>query len=89
MTKKDMVIIQFVFYTKIVNNKGARMKEIRETKLKPCPFCGSEAEIESFTAKVALFKKATGKCITCKSCKCRTPVVFEEENAIEIWNRRV
>ena len=65
------------------------MKEIRETKLKPCPFCGSEAEIESFTTKVALFKKVTGKCITCKSCKCRTELMLDEEEAIETWNRRV
>ena len=88
MTKKDMVIIQFVFYTKIVNSKGVHMKEIRETKLKPCPFFFFFAEIESFTAKVALFKKATGKCITCKSCKCRTKLMLDEEEAIETWNRR-
>lgn len=54
-----------------------------ETKdeLKPCPFCGGEAEI--------LQRGAMSTSIRCKDCGCRTGECAYEDAAIFNWNRRV
>lgn len=54
-------------------------------ELKPCPFCGSEAEI--------LFIDDSGviiiRCTNLKTCRISQTWFCAEEEAIEGWNRRV
>ena len=58
-----------------------------EIKLKPCPFCGGEAELKAVGDYNSLYVYA------CKLCK-KTPVLKYEarntaKNAAKTWNRRV
>ena len=56
-------------------------------KLKPCPFCGSEAIMQTF--KTAAEKDARFR-VKCSSCFCETNWDnFSAEDAKELWNRRV
>lgn len=49
-------------------------------KLKPCPFCGGEAEIKELTGRFA---------VECKN-KCAATRIFKDKNKpIEAWNGRV
>lgn len=56
------------------------------TVLKPCPFCGGEAEL-----KIHLFHKLPSSYgVVCRPCGCETWQFFQtEEEAVEAWNRRV
>ena len=55
-------------------------------KLKPCPFCGGEAEIIEHEYVGA---PNTYGCI-CMKCNSQSYQFFEQPNkAIEAWNRRV
>lgn len=64
------------------------------TELKPCPFCGGEAE-EKHMKRKKLFARFTFPHTTyfvyirCKLCGATTTVKWTRENAIEAWNRRV
>ena len=51
-------------------------------KLKPCPFCGGEAELED---NLVGFKFT----VQCKECFSMTDGYFTSEEAIAAWNRRV
>lgn len=58
------------------------------TELKPCPFCGGEAEIID-----AVEAGESAKCVTCKKCWCSSHVRFAikepvEELLAESWNQR-
>ena len=56
-------------------------------ELKPCPFCGGKAEVDTPT----YWDGAKGRktyAISCKSCRCRTPDYMGLVGAIEAWNRR-
>lgn len=61
-------------------------------KLKPCPFCGGEAY--TYTAK-NITKGTTREywLVHCKECGLNYPqykkYCWAEEQAIEVWNRRV
>ena len=53
-----------------------------EIKLKPCPFCGGEAEVIAHN-KFQFYK------VVCKHCKAQGYQFFpNEEQATEAWNRR-
>ena len=54
---------------------------MKEVKLKPCPFCGGEAEVALFLGNYLVV------------CKCCPGAIFPrkgmtEEEAVEAWNRR-
>jgi len=69
------------------------------SELKPCPFCGGQAELDfarntSFTYTDVFGKTIeTGLFYTAKcrddSCGCKIGVYKEPQMAIEAWNRRV
>nr|DAG29379.1 MAG TPA: restriction alleviation protein [Caudoviricetes sp.] len=46
-------------------------------KLKPCPFCGSEAKV---------LRVGSGRVVKCQGCGVSTS--FMAENPAEVWNRR-
>ncbi len=51
-----------------------------DTKLKPCPFCGSPAEMKKISGRW------TAKCTK----ECAGTRIFNDQNkAIEAWNKRV
>lgn len=54
-------------------------------ELKPCPFCGGEAEIE----QCYLYGKIKGYMATCKKCGCQLKMYTSKQNAENCWNRRV
>ena len=49
------------------------------SNLKPCPFCGGEAEFYEFTCFW----------VSCKDCWCETFTYDTKQEAVEAWNRRV
>lgn len=50
------------------------------SELKPCPFCGGEAEIMGY--------RYDCKWIICKKCMAETAAYETSEQAIAAWNRR-
>lgn len=62
-------------------------------KLKPCPFCGGDAE-EKYVRRKTKYRLFTFPDIThfvyikCKVCGANTSIKETRENAIEAWNRR-
>lgn len=58
-------------------------------KLKPCPFCGYTATIETFKAR-----KGYESVVSCNRCLANSPTItydtyeMAERIAIEQWNRR-
>ena len=63
-------------------------------ELKPCPFCGGEAE-EAYMKRKKLFAKFRFPYVThivyirCEVCGATSSLKWTRENAIEAWNRRV
>ena len=58
-------------------------------KLRPCPFCGGEAERIDFDEDDDKPENVGGSAITCKRCKCSTAVVFGyKETLFSSWNER-
>ena len=55
------------------------------TELKPCPFCGGEAEIEEI---YYTFWHLKTYYVRCTRCGCRT-MEDNKEYAIQDWNRRI
>ena len=54
-------------------------------ELKPCPFCGGEAEIIHLDDD----DNAGGSCVCCTKCQASGNVEFgRKENFVENWNRR-
>lgn len=71
----------------------------QETKLRPCPFCGSEAIYETFSQEYAFGTKNPE--IFCNSCKvifsveddspfldCNEDYKYRKRKTVEAWNRR-
>ena len=63
-----------------------KYKGLWEEDLKPCPFCGGEAEIEK---KTGFDRKIIGAWVTCSGCGANTLTYSTEKVAIEAWNKRV
>lgn len=55
-------------------------------ELKSCPFCGCE-EIKISTGNI--YKQKISYWCCCLNCNARASYFFDEEEAIEAWNRRV
>ena len=55
------------------------------TKLKPCPFCGSEAQI--FTLSTGWYVRCTASVNKCKVMPCTRPETTPYK-AVRSWNRR-
>ena len=52
-------------------------------KLKPCPFCGGEADVWGVVIDDEYYYEAY-----CTACDCMTPKFRTEKSAIKFWNRR-
>lgn len=52
-------------------------------ELKPCPFCGGEAELIEHT--YGAYKDAT---VACKQCGIRSTLFSNDLEAVMFWNRR-
>lgn len=63
---------------------------MRDTKLKPCPFCGGKASISSDTEAT---RDSQGRLwaftVVCDSCCATSGLTYSPERATEAWNRRV
>ena len=56
-------------------------------ELKPCPFCGGEAEIQhSAYYDICILDYIW---VECKGCDVHTRDCDSEEEAAELWNRRI
>ena len=63
--------------------------DLEPGKLRPCPFCGGEAERIDFDENDDEPENIGGSAITCKRCKCSTAVVFGyKETLFSSWNER-
>jgi Lar family restriction alleviation protein len=60
-------------------------------ELKPCPFCGNEAEMESRYIGYGSLGLGAHDWYTvkCKSCRGKSDEYGTEEAAIAAWNKRV
>lgn len=56
---------------------------MKKAELKPCPFCGGEAELLIDESKY--YKSA----VICTKCYVHTPYEHIETIAVSAWNRRV
>jgi len=54
-------------------------------ELKPCPFCGSKAEIKRYDCSLTYVKCSNNKCLV-EPC---TVFCRSREQAIRIWNTRL
>ena len=55
------------------------MTAVDHAELKPCPFCGSAAKLETYGDRLG---------ISCTECFCRTPLCQPGEDPLPIWNLR-
>lgn len=56
-------------------------KQAHTVKIKPCPFCGGEADVD--------IGNFGGMVCYCKQCFSQGKQCNTEEEAIEAWNRRI
>jgi hypothetical protein len=56
-------------------------------KLKPCPFCGGEAELK-LIGRFQYGLSANGWIVRCVKGCCRQLFYASDHDAIEAWNRR-
>ena len=56
--------------------------------IKPCPFCGGEAEIHN-CAELPDVKNITGYGVHCTKCHIATIPYKTDDEAIDVWNNRI
>ena len=56
-----------------------------DIKLKPCPFCGGEAEIYRYYPS---FHERIRTMVRCKNCRANSGAWGKSDKAIDAWNRR-
>ena len=71
---------------------------MKETELKPCPFCGGKANVYEYEAEQAIYDKDTLGFLDiersarygcgCPVCGCIIADKTSKEQAINAWNRR-
>ena len=85
------VLVIFMFYCCYWLGVQTANKEVMNSDLKPCPFCGGNAEIkyeEYVTDVVSAF-------VYCTNCKVKFYVSFEDSKEeayiklVKLWNTRV
>ena len=59
------------------------------SELKPCPFCGSEAELTIVPGYFKSGLSSSGWHVRCLNCYCSQPPYMSDHDAVEAWNRRV
>lgn len=59
---------------------------MKDTELKPCPFCGSDAKLEQHYPYMQ--RRIVSK-ICCTKCRANSGIWGMKNKAIEAWNRRV
>jgi Lar family restriction alleviation protein len=60
------------------------------SELKPCPFCGGEADVLEFNDVDPDDVNFGGSCICCRQCGANSPVHFDrKENLYASWNDRM
>jgi Lar family restriction alleviation protein len=60
------------------------------SELKPCPFCGGEADVLEFNDVEPDDVNFGGSCICCRQCGANSPVHFDrKENLYASWNDRM
>lgn len=58
------------------------------TELKPCPFCGGEANIVKRKFKSGFYPSGGTYYVHCKNCFITTQPRRTQKYVIKIWNRR-
>lgn len=61
---------------------------MKETELKPCPFCGGEANLVKRKFKTGFYPSGGTYYVHCKQCLITTQPRRKAEDVIEAWNRR-
>ena len=62
---------------------------MNKQELKPCPFCGGEANIVKRKLKIGFYPSGGTYYVHCKKCLITTQPRNQKELVIEFWNRRV
>lgn len=64
------------------------------TELKPCPFCGGEADVVKRTS-ITRHPVMRGRhiehhtyIVRCRTCQCQTAEHAEDTGAVDAWNKR-
>ena len=92
VSKLEELIEENVGYLRATPEASDYIKAIRDAieivrtgmkELKPCPFCGGEAEIEMDDSWYWNYH------VFCQECKIGTDCYETADEAIETWNRRV
>ncbi|WP_197020256.1 Lar family restriction alleviation protein [Hyphomonas sp. CY54-11-8] len=77
------ITVETLTVTNITEQMRQRITELEG--LRPCPFCGGEAEIINIDEG----ENAGGSCVCCKRCMASGNIEFDrKENFVSNWNRR-
>ena len=58
-------------------------------ELKPCPFCGGEANLEKINTRKRIFSQLlVGYVVSCQCCDAQGGIELDIPRAVNLWNRR-